>query len=796
MIFQSIVIALRRLKKSKSYSLINIFGLSISLMVCLIIILFTTYHFSFDKFIENHENSYRLISRYGNGAYNANTFACFEEDLENMKEVEEITVCYTQHNIYEVFAGEQGFNINELAFIDDSFIDFFGINMVEGIPEKINQPNMVFLTPNMASKLFKHESPIGKSIQLRSFTPNRDKLISYTVGGIIEPLPKNSHLGYEMLFSKQGYFSPTIDVVKNRKVFAAATYVKLIENANIDKLEKELVMMPEKRIGHRHGPPVDAFNHKLQPLTQIHFTADTITEQRPTVRKSSLIILLVVGSLIFAMAIVNFVNLYIANAAFRKKESGIIRFLGGQKLHLWLNMAAEVVLMVLISSLFTFVFIVVLGNSIEQSFFNNWEIPLFNWSFWVWSFLLFFVAIALILIFESISFAKLNISDSIVSSLTKSRSIVPLVVFQFVLVIVLMGFTLLVNKQINFINTKSLGYQAENVMIIKSPQRNSNVKVFRDELKKIPRVIETAICHHYPGYRLQDMTFSSNDNSFDFKFGMVEARAIKALRIKPIEYFVPDIEKATEGWVINKTFYQNLLQHYPEEQIKTSNFSNQAQEEGQGRANFKILGVVSDFHYASLHHPIDNFAFNIQPPQTSRNRFILVRYNQQNYDGVIKSVEKNISTIFPDKPFEYRFLSDELQQQYESENALIKLINLFTLLCIMVACLGLIGISLFMLEKRVKEIGIRKVNGASLSEIMALINQDFVRWIVISFLIATPIAWYAMQKWLQNFSYKTELSWWIFALAGVIALGIALLTVSFQSWKAATRNPVESLRYE
>lgn len=796
MLHHSILMAFRRLKNSKSYSLINIFGLSISLMVCLLILLFTTYHFSFDKFIDNYQNSYRLISRYGNGAYNANTFACFEEDLKNRKEVKEMTVCYTQHNVSEVFANERTYAIEELAFVDESFLDYFGVKMLEGVAEKINQPNVVFITPKMAKTLFANDEPMGKTIKLRAFTRNKDELISFTVGGIVKPLPKNSHLGYEMLISKKGHFYPNVEIVKNRKVFAAATYVKLHESASIDSLEKALVMMPESKIGRQHGPPVDAFNHKLQPITTIHFTADTVTEQRPTVQRSTLIILLIVGALMLAMAIINFVNLYTANAATKKNESGIVRFLGGQKYHLWLNMAVEVLLMVFVSALFTLVLIVTFKSALEHTFFNHWEIPLFKMSFWVWAFSLTMLSAGLILFLETISFFNINKNISIIKPFFKSRSLRPLIVFQFLLVIALVGFTLLLNKQINFMQSKSLGYEAENVLILNSPQQNQQVKICRNELKKIPGVVQTAIVQHYPGYRMQDMNFSNNGNSFDFKFGMAEGRAIEALKIKPVKYFVPDIEKASEGWVINETFYKNLLQEYSKDQIQTSNFPQNAQSADEQRTPFKILGVVSDFHYASLHHSIGNFAFNIQPPTTRRNRFILVRYNQQNYEDVMRATKKTVAEIFPDKPFKYQFLSDELQQQYQSETTLIKLINAFTLLCIMVACLGLIGITLFMLDKRVKEIGIRKVNGASLSEIMVLINKDFVKWVAAAFILATPIAYYVMQKWLLNFAYKTHISWWIFVIAGLLAIVLAVATVSMQSYKAASRNPVDALRYE
>ena len=205
---------------------------------------------------------------------------------------------------------------------------------------------------------------------------------------------------------------------------------------------------------------------------------------------------------------------------------------------------------------------------------------------------------------------------------------------------------------------------------------------------------------------------------------------------------------------------------------------------------------MSDFHYASLHSEIENFAFYIRESKTRYNRFVLARFEQNRTNEVIKAVENKIAEIYPGQPIKYSFLDEQLKSQYDSEQTLLKLINAFSILAILVACFGLIGLSIFITEKRSKEIGIRRVNGASVHEILRMLNMDFVTWVGIAFVIATPVAFYATQKWLENFAYKTTISWWIFALAGVLALGVALLTVSWRSWRAATKNPVEALRYE
>jgi len=273
--------------------------------------------------------------------------------------------------------------------------------------------------------------------------------------------------------------------------------------------------------------------------------------------------------------------------------------------------------------------------------------------------------------------------------------------------------------------------------------------------------------------------------------------AIQTLEIKPLMYFTDAKETATNGWLINETFYNNLKSKYTDEQIATSDFpEDENQIENEADEEFIIHGVINDFHYASLHSEIGNFAFYIRNPEVRFSRFVLARFEQNKAKEVIDAVENKIAEIYPEQPIRYSFLDEELHSQYASEQVLLKLINAFSILAILVACFGLIGLSIFIMEKRTKEIGIRRVNGASVNEILYTLNKDFIKWVGIAFVIATPMAFYASQKWLQNFAYKTSLSWWIFILSGLFALLIALITVSWQTFKAARKNPVEALRYE
>ncbi|MBE9467771.1 MAG: ABC transporter permease [Bacteroidetes bacterium] len=790
MIKQYINIGFKRLVAFRLYSIINIVGFAIAIAVCLAILLFTHYHFSFDKYITDGENSYRIISRYGDGTHNANTFACFDDVLNDCPEVASHTIVYNIHHIDEIYVGDDKIKCNEVIFANVSFLNFFSAEMLEGDKQSINQPNTMFVTPTMAKKLFPDKEAINQTVFVKSFTANRDSLIGFTITGIIKPLPETSHLGYEILLSQKGHFSPTVEILKDRKVFGAAVYAKLFPNTNIKALELGITQKVAPILKGAHGPPPEAFNHKLQAIYDIHFSNDTINEMRPTVGCSSMYILLLVGLLVFAIATINFINIHIARASFHSKQSKIIVFLGGNKKHIFSNIFIEVMLSVTISFLIAIIFLVVFSKPLTNQFFIDWNISFQNAELWAITAILFLVVGIIVSLFCS------SIFINKISQLRQIKLAVPLMVFQFVLVIALIGFTILINKQMHFVNQKELGYSSENVLIIQINQRNSKINTFRDELFKLPGVISAATAQHYPGFHFQDMNFSIGDNSFPFKFGFIDQYAIKTLNINTLQYFKAAKEKSTDGWYINESFYNKLKGTYSEEQIAASNFLEDESQADENNQEFVILGVISDFHYASLHSEIESFAFFIPKPDTRYNRFLLVRVNQSGSHVLLGKIEKIMHEIYPDQSFNYQFLDEQLNNQYHSEQSLLKLINLFSVLAIIIACLGLIGLSLFMIEKHTKEIGIRKVNGATVYEIIQMLNKDFIRWIAIAFAIAVPISYFAMQKWLENFAYKTTVSWWIFALAGLLTLTIALLTVSWQSWRAATRNPVEALRYE
>ena len=797
MIKKSIKIAFQRLLKFKAYSAINIGGLGIAMAVSIAILLFTYYHLSFDNYIPNVENSYRLITRYGSGTYNTNTFAAFDDVLGDYPEVELHTLCYDNHHIEDVFVGDSKIKTNEAIFVNESFLDYFSVDIISGNKKSINDPNTMMVTPEMALKLFPHSDPLGKTVLLRSFTRNQDSLIAFTITGIVEPLPEASHLKYEILLSQKGHFDTSVKILKSRKLFGGLIYVKLFPNADITALEKSLQTKLQPVLGSAHGPPLDAINHKLQAIGDIHFTQGLSNERQPTIRRLSLNILLLVGFLIFVIAVINFVIMHIARSAYYRKSTLVFRFIGGNKINLFSQTLIEVLLSVSIGFILSITLLFSFKFQLARHFFSNWIIPFQSPEFWILSICLFVIVVIVVTFLGS---SNLFSAQTIITEYVKPKGIkaaIPLVIFQFVMVIALTGFAMLVNKQMNFIDNKELGYSSENIIVVKIPQLNEKIRLFREELLNEPGIISTATAQHYPGSKFQDMNFGSGDSLFPYKFGFIDKYAVRTLNIKPLVYFTDLKENATEGWIINETFYNKLKILYSDEQIMTDNFyDNESLADENELVQFKIIGVVKDFHYASLHSEVESFAYYVRGPESRVHRNVLIRFEQNQVKEVVEAVTKKMESIYPGQPIVYSFLDEQLNKLYASEQLLLKLINGFSILAIIVACLGLMGLSIFITEKRTKEIGIRKVNGAKVKEILLLLNKDILRWIIIAFIIATPISYYFSLKWLQNFEYKTTISWWIFILAGLLAVAIAIITVSWQTYKASRRNPVESLRYE
>lgn len=785
-------LAFRNLLKYKSFTLINLLGLGASLAACIIIFTFYSVEISYDKRIPNADRTYRIISRIGDGQFWSRSFGCFKDALEGRPEIEDLTsfLYFTDNRIQ---LGESSITVSEAVVADEAFIDFFGLELIAGRKEDIGQPNKAFITPEMAEILFSGDNPLGQELFYSQYAGSTADSIGYfTVAGIVKPLPENTHFGFQMIVSQLGNFSEHITRLKVRKGFSTNVYVRLFSNTQAAALEASLMRVIVPYLENRPGPPVDAFSSKLQEVKDIHFTMDINREPRSTTRKSMLFILASVGLLVLVLLTLNFLSTSIVQAYQQKKQTGIMRAVGANKMQLFMLSLFKIAMFVGLGLLISWLIVAVMESYLGRLFGSAWSFRTLSLQIILGGMV---TGIPLTLL-VAWGMYKSGSGNPLVKSKVKVFGLMTIV--QFAIVIVLMGFSVFIKRQIAFMENKDLGYNDENTFVVRIPSENPRGNLLVEEIRKESGVISASTAHHHPGDIFQSMEFSAGDKSYPFGFRMADSGIFETLDIRLINKFVAPGGRM-EGWVINETFYKHLQQDFSQEDIALSNFSvdNDASDQrNDSETSFTIAGVMEDFHYSSLHSQIGNFAFVMRPPETLYNRWMLVHYSEGQSKDVLAAVNDLMEDQYPGRALEFFSLKDNLREKYGAAYKLSNVINAFALLSILVACFGLYGISMFITQGRIKEIGIRKAYGAESWQILTLLNLGFLKWVVIAFVVACPLTVLILKQWQVSFAYKTDMPWWLFGLIFIAVLGVALLAVTMQTRSAARSNPADIMRHE
>ncbi|MDA3944731.1 MAG: ABC transporter permease [Bacteroidetes bacterium] len=781
-------LAIRHLLKDKFFVAVNLIGLTVAMAVALVIITFVAYHHSFDRHVDGYDRTYRIISRINNGTFWASTFSAFDKALKDQPEIVAYTTFYKNDEQFELISEEREVRINNPVYGDTRFVDFFGIGLKSGDVASLDEPNTVLLSEQTSRNLFGEASPIGQMVQVRYNAQDQEQNRSCRVVGIIKDERENSHLKYDLIFSKYGQYEQTLNHIDGMKVYGAYVYLRLYDNADATSLTAKFNALLNPLIGDAHGPPLEAFESKLQPLKEVHFTPGMIRDISVAVRQSHLNILLIVGVLLFITALFNFLVMDVTIQETNKKQSRIMQILGSSRSRIWLFHLWRVIILVLIGAIFAVMFIL-LSFELINNLFVGWSVDFRDPGFWALTLTL----SALIILVAGLSDLRNVFKREKALSSGALKSSVPLLVFQFTIVAGLIAFGLLLNKQIDFIRDKDLGFNPENIAIVRvSGPRDEKINVLKEEILKLSGVENAATAQHYPGFRLQDLNLELGNQNYPFKFAMVDPDAIETLDIEVNEVF-----KANEDFsiFINESFYTALLKSYSHEDIVAGNFPG-AESDSPEKIDFFVSGVIDDFHYNSLYSAIGNFAFFVQNPQEQHFRFLMVKYDEGKGSEVMAGIEETFSNIYPGPAFEPIFLDDQLRAQYSSEERLLKVTGWFAIITVLIAVSGLFAYASYSVRRRTKEIGIRKVNGALVSQVVLLLNKGLLKWVAVSLVLAVPFALWGMMEWLKNFAYHTAVCWWIFAITGLIVFTIAVFTVSWNSWRAAIRNPVEALRDE
>lgn len=797
----------RFLLKNKTFSFINIIGLAVGTLCCLYIMLYVKEQYSYDKHEKNAENIYRITTSLASKGDKHNMATASPPVAPAMKnefpEVQQFTRLVTgiEAKQHLIRYREKSFYEKNAVFADSTFFDVFTYHFTVGNTVKaLTEPYSVVLLKPVADKLFGDEDPVGKVIEI----DNSYGKHNFTVTGVADESLGKSHIRASLFITMNS--GGLGDYVRQSTAWAGNnfvnSYVKLIPGANAAALEKKLPAFVNK-YGQQQLKELGMEKQlHLQPISSIHTTTAYEVEMSKTVSPSFLNILLLIALLIQVIACINFMNLSTARASQRAKEVGVRKVIGAKRKDLIKQFMSESFSLSLLGVLIALPLLLLALPYLNQITQADIHVSfLFDYTTWL---LLTGIVIITGLVagsypafylsaFEAIKVIKGNFSNHI-SAAGIRRS---LVVFQFVLSIVLIAGIIIIYNQLNYIQHKDLGFDKNQKLIFSfyTDDTKSKMQSFANDLSRLAEVKAVSKSNNF----LSQFVFNDHGvylaggnmpNATDVQNITTDENFAKANGIKLISG--RDFRLYDSGKVlVNETLVKRLgLQ--PETAPGTRLYTQYAPDP----VSFvEIAGVMKDFNYNSLHNEVIPFMLVYRADEGYFSNLI-VAVDSKNYKDLLGKIETIWHNDLPAVPFEYSFLDDEVQKQYETEITLSHIINSFTLIAILVSCLGLFGLAAFSAEQRKKEIGVRKVLGASVSGIVQLLSKDFIKLVIVSFIIATPVAWWAMSKWLEAFAYRINISWWMFALAGFIAALIALLTVSFQAIKAAIANPVKSLRTE
>ena len=799
--------AFRFLLKNKSFSVINIIGLAIGTLCCLYILLYVEDQYSYDKHENNAEDIYRITASLSMPGEKHNIPDCSPPIAPAMKrdfpEVLQFTRVVTDFNTgkHLLLYKEKLIYEDKAVYVDSTFFDVFTYHFTNGnAKDVLSNPYSLVLLKTTATKLFGNEDPVGKVIEIDD---NNGKN-NYKVTGVVDESLGKSHLHANMFITMNS--GGMGEFVRQNNTWAGNnftfSYIKLHPHADAAALEKKLPTFLSKYGGEElKAIGMEKILH-LQPIGSIHTTTDYERELSKSVDPSFLYILLLIAILIQVIACINFMNLSTARASKRAKEVGVRKVLGAEKLDLMKQFMSESFLLALISVLIALPLLLLILPFLNQI--TQADIHVFMFAnYRMWLLLGGIVAITGLVAgsypafylsaFQAIKVIKGNFTSHI-SATGFRRS---LVVFQFALSVVLIAGIIVIYSQLNYIQHKDLGFDKSQKVVFSfyTQDTRNNIEAFSNDLRQLAEVkavgrannyMSQPVFNDYPVYlaggnaaTATDVQNMSTDENF------VKANGIKIISGR--DFHLYDSGKV----LVNETVLKRLGLK-PEQAPGTKLYTKFP---GVPEFNREIVGVMKDFNFNSLHNEVKPLMFIYSDPQPYMSD-LTVATESKNYKALLSKIEALWHKDFPSAPFDYKFLDQEVQKQYETEITLSRIINSFTIMAILISCLGLFGLTAFSAEQRKKEIGVRKVLGASVSGIVQLLSKEFLKLVGVSILIATPIAWWAMNKWLQSFVYRITISWWMFALAGLIAVAIALITVSFQSIKAAIANPVKSLRTE
>ncbi len=796
--------ALRNILRNKTFSVINIIGLAIGMAACITIFVFIQHEYSYDNFNKKADRIYRV-----NVEANINdrdmkvaiTPALLGSYLKDkFPQVENSVTIYALNIISSIKGpalkyGDKIFRANRFIFADSSFFQIFSFKLIQGNPKTaLRSAFSVVLTKSASEKFFGSENPIGKSLRYNN-------KYTFTVTGVVQDPPPSSSIQFDYLGSLSSlpeiWGNPNLFKRKNDN-FNYFTYILLRKGANANTINKNLT----KALAGFWDRPVTGFplacKFHLESLKEQYWDNSLEYDMPVKGNKNSVTVFAVIAILILLIACANFINMSTSQSLMRAKEVGIRKVIGGQRLQLIGQFMIESGLMsfialltaVAISEFFIPVVNNLLGTSLKINYLHNNTIVFVILGIWIMTSLISGLFPAFYLSsFLPVSTLKGNFSNTGSKRLGRRYFIL----FQFSAVIALLFCTMVVAKQYYLLRFHNTGFDKENVLILKyDGNTNGNYLPFKQMLLENPHILGVAASDIAPGKQFYKgplyFNGKSGVESLLFSFGVVDPDYIKVLGMK----FLAGRSFTWKEWKNNQNLF--ILNETAAKKIGWSPKDAVGKPFGYSskKLDGRVVGVLRDFNFQSLRTNVEPLVLELQKDVQS----LAIKISSGNPAVTLKFIRETWKKMYPNNPIDYTFVNKSLDALYKSEEKLGNLFTLFSILSVIIACMGLYGLSLFTAQRRTKEVGIRKVLGASVSGVVILLSKEFTQWILVANIIAWPVAYYFMHKWLDNFAYKTNINIWVFLLSGGIALLIALATVGLQAVKAATANPVKSLRYE
>jgi putative ABC transport system permease protein len=791
-----ILVSLRHIRSDKVNSAINIAGLTLAMGIVTVILVFVLNELGYNGAYANKDRIYRVLNHNNvdNSTWANTPYILGDVLKENIAEVENTA---HQYNIHDLSVEKESEFISESSMLctNASFFDIFGVKILQGSLDNFDKdPSVILLNKKMATKYFSDGNAAGKTIKMRTGGAE----YNMTVAAVFEDLKQNSSINADFITNSDfGMKHLTRTVISNSQIKLnevnfkeewqygqfVTNYVLLKKGASPAELEAKL-----KHIGDEHSNDNNRMSLSLQHLSDIYFNSGRLTDNNSgdLGNKPMLVVLASVALLILVVACINYLNITSAQALTHTRNLAVRTVCGAPRMKLMGQMMLESVLISLIALPFALILAHFSLPVISRMLGKTYILAMGNQLFVSLGTLLLITIItgALSGFIVSHKITSFNLVETLKGQNTKTGNRhnirKAMIVFQISVFVILIAVMVLVQKQVHYAFTKDLGFSREG--LIRIPLGDHNYQLFKQEAKKNPYIVSVSGAMWMPPHNNHmkiNMPMVNEPDKIVAVDGLfVDYNFATAMGIKVVQGSDFDESKANGGVLVNQLA------------VKTLGLKEVI---GEKTVFGTVIGVIDDFNMYSLHEAVNPLIIGLNPGMC---RDIAVRIKTDNIPGAIASLKKTWAETGGTTAFEYEFTNDILRRMYESDIRFSRTTGLLAAIAILIASLGLLGLSLLTARQKIKEIGVRKVMGARTREVVTLLNRDFVICVVIAFVIAVPIAWLAMNRWLEGFAYKTGISWWIFVVAGFLALAITLLTVTYQSFRVAVRNPVEAIRYE